>query len=442
VSELPTGRPDFASSGDDDELLRDGLVVLDDDPTGTQAIAGVPVVIDISAPGLAQVFAGEPTSIYVSTNTRALSANDAGARLRRIVTSVREAWPKAHFIMRGDSTLRGHVGEEFLSVKDGATNTLVLVPAMPSGGRLTLDGEHYLVRGGLRLPVHMTEYGRDADFSYRSSNLIRWLAERTAGHFDPAGGVLVDLASLRSGGSDAVEHAIAGSCAKGRPTAVVLDAASDNDIALIAAGVRSAFLARLPFAIRSAPPLAALLAGRAASGLATVPSGCDRALVVAGSYVPTTTRQLAEFDKSHPGVTVVADIDALINDGEKEKGRLADGVVRAWRRGPVAAVMTPRGVPADKSLLDRGLTVAEGLAQTVARLEPAPDVVIAKGGITSAVVASRLGPPTAWAVGPVAPGVALWDLGAHSRTRWLVVFAGNVGEDSTLSDLVATVTSE
>lgn len=442
VSELRTDHLGAASPEDEDQLLRDGLVVLDDDPTGTQAIAGVPVVIDISGPGLAQALAGKPRSIYVSTNTRAFPPDKAGARLGRIVASIREAWPNAHFIIRGDSTLRGHVGEEFLSVKDSATNTLVLVPAMPGVGRITLDGEHYLVRDGVQRPVHMTEYARDADFSYGTSNLMRWLAERTEGRFDPADGLLVDLATLRSGGSDAVQEAIAASCAKGRPAAVVVDAATDNDIAVIAAGVRSAFLARLPFAIRSAPPLAAALAGRATSGLATLPSGCDRALVVAGSYVPTTTRQLAEFDKSYPGVTMVADIDALINSRERERDRLADGAVRAWQRGPVAAVMTPRGVPADKSLLDRGLTVAEGLAQMVASLEPAPDVVIAKGGITSAVVASRLGPPTAWAVGPVAPGVALWDLGAHSRTRWLVVFAGNVGEDGTLSNLVARVTSE
>jgi uncharacterized protein YgbK (DUF1537 family) len=441
VSGIPTGQLGAASPEDEDHLLRDGLVVLDDDPTGTQAIAGVPVVIDISGPGLAQAFAGKPTSIYVSTNTRAFPPDKVGARLGRIVASVREAWPNAHFVMRGDSTLRGHVGEEFLSVKDDATNTLVLVPAMPGAGRLTLDGEHYLVRGDVQQPVHLTEYGRDADFSYGTSNLLRWLEERTEGRFDPADGLLVDLATLRSGGSDAVQEAVAASCAKGRPAAVVVDAANDNDIAVIAAGLRRCFLAGLPFALRSAPPLAAALAGRAASSFVPLPSGCGRALVVAGSYVPTTTRQLAEFNKSYPGVTIVADIDALIESPESERDRLGNAVLDAWHRARVAAVMTPRGVPADKSLLDRGLRVAEGLARTVASLEPAPDVVIAKGGVTSAVVASRLGPPTAWVVGPVVRGVALWDLGASARTRWLVVFAGNVGEDSTLSDLVATVTS-
>ena len=150
MSEVRTERLGPAALEDEERLLTDGLVVLDDDPTGTQAIAGVPVVIDISGPGLAQAFAGKPASIYVSTNTRALPADKAGARLGRIVASIREAWPDAHFVMRGDSTLRGHVGEEFLSVKDSATNTLVLVPAMPAGGRLTLGGEHYLVRAGAR----------------------------------------------------------------------------------------------------------------------------------------------------------------------------------------------------------------------------------------------------------------------------------------------------
>jgi uncharacterized protein YgbK (DUF1537 family) len=422
---------------DDDELLNAGLVVLDDDPTGTQAIAGAPVVVDISGPGLAEAFSCAPTSIYISTNTRALSGVAAGSRLTQVVSSVRAKWPEARFIMRGDSTLRGHVGEEFMAVRGPRVTTLVLVPAMPGAGRLTLGGHHYLVRDGVRQPVHLTEYACDADFSYATSSVLGWLAERTAGYFDPADGVVVDLEALRATGGAAVRDAIAMATDKGRPAGVVLDAGSEDDLAVAASGIRQAFLEELPFALRSAPPLAASLARRSAAGLVPLPSGCRRALVVAGSYVATTTRQLAALESSYPGATVVVDIEALLERPEAEQRRLLDAMSAAWARSPVAALTTPRGVPADKSLVERGLLVAGALARAVSSVSPAPDVVVAKGGVTSAVVASRLGPPVAWAVGPVVPGVALWDLGAGAKTRWLVVFAGNIGQDGTLAELLA-----
>ena len=64
-------------------------------------------------------------------------------------------------------------------------------------------------------------------------------------------------------------------------------------------------------------------------------------------------------------------------------------------------------------------------------------VVIAKGGITSAVTAREgLGARVARVLGPVCPGVARWRLA--DGTDYLVV-PGNVGDENLLLELVAGI---
>ena len=88
--------------------------------------------------------------------------------------------------------------------------------------------------------------------------------------------------------------------------------------------------------------------------------------------------------------------------------------------------------------MEAGERIAHNLARVVAAVEPAPATVLAKGGITAAVVARvGLGARSALAVGPLVDGVALWRLdGPAGRTIPYVVFPGNVGDDRTLLDVV------
>ena len=106
------------------------------------------------------------------------------------------------------------------------------------------------------------------------------------------------------------------------------------------------------------------------------------------------------------------------------------------RRG-VAVVATSR--QRDPALVDAASQrrVASALAR-VARLVPA-GVVIAKGGITSAVTALEgLGARSARVVGPIAPGVSLWQIAGGPA---YVVVPGNVGGPRLLVELVSSIVS-
>src|SRR5271169_6344529 len=74
------------AAGDDFERVRQlvrasrtKLVVLDDDPTGTQTVHGVDVLADWSVASLAAALADPRPCFYVLTNTRSLPAPAAAA---------------------------------------------------------------------------------------------------------------------------------------------------------------------------------------------------------------------------------------------------------------------------------------------------------------------------------------------------------------------------
>ena len=410
-----------------------GFVILDDDPTGTQEVQDASVFMEADGAAIAAALAAEGAA-YVLTNTRAFGADRARETVRDVVRAVTEHAPDARFILRGDSTLRGHVLAEYQGYRDtlasDAAPVLVVVPAMPDAGRVTRAGVHYLVRDGLAEPLGETEYSRDPVFGYRSSSVLEWADERSDGCFPASNGVRLDLDALRREGPDAVVEAIARAASRGGPAVFAPDAETWADLEIIAAGVQASTEALV---VRSAPSLAAVLAGRRADRfIAPRPSG--GVIVICGSHVPTTTRQLTEIERRHPGTGIEADLAVLDSDApDAEIARLASAADDLIGRGGVAVIMTPRALDPARSALTSSVRIAENLARVLHAVRAPSLAVVSKGGITSAVVA-RIGfqASSARILGPVARGVSLWEMGGE---RQLAIFPGNVGTDAALADL-------
>jgi uncharacterized protein YgbK (DUF1537 family) len=230
--------------------------------------------------------------------------------------------------------------------------------------------------------------------------------------------------------------------ARGRPAALVPDAERLEDLELIAAGLRDAVTAGALVVVRCAPALAGVLGRATASGHVPPPSRGGGVLVVCGSYVPTTTRQLAALVAAQRIDPVEADVEALAATGaDAEVARLARASSESIAGRGLALLATPRTRPAGTDNLVAGERIASGLARVLQHLDPRPSVVIVKGGITSAVTLHEgVGATEADVVGPILPGVSLWAATWRDGTPVdYVVVPGNVGDERLLAELVQQV---
>jgi uncharacterized protein YgbK (DUF1537 family) len=167
-------------------------------------------------------------------------------------------------------------------------------------------------------------------------------------------------------------------------------------------------------------------------------------LVVIGSHVGLTTRQLAALRDGRPDVRIVElHVAQLLGDAPAELDAVVADVVSGLGEGDVVLHTSRTLVRADTAAesLRIARTVSAGLVEVVRRVlaERPPRFVIAKGGITSSDVATDgLQIRRAIVRGPMLPGiVSLWEpVEGPARGIPYVVFAGNVGDDGSLLDVV------
>ena len=423
------------------------IVVLDDDPTGVQTLAGVRVLLSWDAARVRAALDERP-SVHLITNTRALAAERVQPLVAAAARTSLEGVPGAVLVLRGDSTLRGHLLEEYLGVREVVAPeswpVLLLVPALPSAGRVTVGGVHLFERDGQRLALHETEYARDGSFAYSSARLVEWADERSGGLFSADASRELHLEALRAGGADVVTEELVVLAEAGVPAALAPDAETAGDLGAIADGYRAAIAGGVDVIVRCAPTFVGVLTGTAARTRVPAPVASDGVLVVCGSYVPQATRQLEHLVGLYPGSLVEADVVALAGDDpSREIARLATEASRRLLDTGLAVVSTRRERPPGLTTLDAGERIAARFARVVAGVAPRPSTIVTKGGITSAMTLSDgVGAEEAEVVGPIEPGVSRWQTRWHDgRPLAYVVVPGNIGDDGVLTRLVGALRS-
>lgn len=430
------------------------VVVLDDDPTGTQTSQNVPVLLQWSVPLLTEELNKKPDVLFILTNSRSLDegaainlAAEIGKNLKEAVrVTGREIIP----ISRSDSTLRGHFPAEvdaLVIALDMAETVWLLLPAFVEGARFTVDDIHYIVEQGRLTPVSETPFAADATFGYSHSDLKEWVEEKSGGRMKAANVVSFSIADIRVGGPQVVGEKLL-SC---RPGAVaVVNACSSRDIEVFVMGVLLAEKLGRKFIFRSSATLVPIRAG--------LPSGLPYAvektavplfgvLVVVGSYVPKTTRQLNYLLKTADVKSLEADVSILLQESATLDylHSLVSEADRLLSEGKDVVLYTSRelltGEDGGRSL-EINRKVSEFLVRFVKGLNVRPAWIISKGGITSNDIASKgLGAEKATVLGSIIPGVPVWQLDGSSKFPALryIVFPGNVGDDSALARVFSSI---
>ena len=427
--------------------------ILDDDPTGTQTVADIPVLTHWDTATLRAEFDQPHAGCFILTNSRGLPAENSRSLHRHLGRNLKAAAGERSFslISRSDSTLRGHFPLETDVLADvfGAFDLVLLTPFFEAGGRFTINDVHYVSEAGQLVPAADTPFARDSVFGYKHSALPAWVEEKTAGEVAADDAVSLSLSLIRREGPAGVTRAL---LAAPTGSVVVVNAVSQADMEVVAAGVLATETAGRRVIARSAAAYAAARLGQRPPpllrGPELTPSTPHGGLIVAGSHVPKTTAQLNCLRAQHDLTAIELSVEDLLYRKSREVV-ITEAVTTmnaALQAGRDVLVFTSREVVTSsdaKTNLEIGADVSRALIKVVQGVCASPRFLIAKGGVTSSDVATEaLGVKRAMIRGQIMPGVPVWMLGSETRFPGLgyIVFPGNVGDDQALADTVTKLT--
>lgn len=429
------------------------VVVLDDDPTGTQTVHGIPVLTEWSTASLRAELQSDLPAFYILTNSRSLPPARACERSAAIghnlVQAARTAGARFVLVSRSDSTLRGHFPGEL----DALCATLgrsfdgwILCPFFQEGGRVTVDNVHYVQQAEQLVPAAETEFAKDAAFGYRSSHLPQWVEEKTGGRVREKDTRSISIEDIRRGGPQRITQMLLTAAEK---RIFVVNAADYRDLEVMVLGLLAAEAAGRTFLYRTAASFVRVRAGIASRPPVTASElnlgGDAGGLIIAGSVVPRTTRQLEKLLQARADIAGhKADIRRLLDESLRadECRRLAASIDRALQNGNTALVYTsrrPLAASDAESSLTAGQQISAALVSILRQVSTRPRYLVAKGGITASDVATGgLQVKRAMVAGQIIPGVPVWQPDAESRYPQLplIVFPGNVGDDGSLLEVV------
>lgn len=447
------------------------LVVIDDDPTGTQTVHDIELLTTWNRQTLAEALQNEPRLFYLLTNSRSMPESDA-VRLnhetaQQLAAASEET--KIGFVVasRSDSTLRGHYPAEIQALASGFTSSggdsfdgHLVVPAFFEGGRYTINDTHYVAtptaNSDTLRPASETSFARDSVFGYRTAYLPVWIEEKSSGRWRADQVMSIGLELIRQGGPDAVSsklQTVEGSIP------VVINAAGYGDLAVVVLGLLMAEAAGKRFLYRTAASFVRLRGAierkplLEAKEILRNTQSVEGGIVVVGSYVPESSAQLENVLTLSQVIGIELPVERVIRNAaesktiSREAGQQLEAAIRAGR---VGVLYTSRRLVTSANRaenLEIGNKVSHALIAALREVKSRPRFVIAKGGITSHDVAQKaLGAAQARVLGQLFPGVPVWRLESGPQSRFegvpYIVFPGNVGGPESLMQAVKLLSGE
>ncbi len=426
------------------------IIVLDDDPTGSQTVHGCLLLTRWDEATLREAILDESPLFFVLTNTRGMDAARAAAVTREVCRNLSRALgalaARGHpvnpiLVSRSDSTLRGHypVETDVIAAELGPFDAHFLVPAFFEAGRITRGSVHYLVVDGREVPVHETEFARDSVFGYRHSFLPDYVEEKTGGRI-PASRVERFLLADVRGDIRARLLALEGNAC------CVVDAEKQADLDHFCRQLQAAAGEGRRFLFRSAASLLTSLAALppqpvAPDAMAAYVRGGRPGAVVVGSHVRKTTEQLEALLREPGTVPLEVDVDRLERERATMLEEILERAAAAHAAGGTAVIYTSR---TERTFADTAVRLAFGervsdfLMDIIRGLPESLGFLISKGGITSNDTLARgLALRSSRVVGQILPGCSVVRCPAdHPRYPDLpvVIFPGNVGDAGALAE--------
>ncbi|MGI2909395.1 four-carbon acid sugar kinase family protein [Tolypothrix sp. VBCCA 56010] len=426
------------------------IIVLDDDPTGSQTVHSCLLLMRWDVETLRTGLQDDSPIFFVLTNTRSLPPESAASVTKEVCHNLKLALKTEEIndfliVSRSDSTLRGHypIETDVIAAELGPFDAHFLVPAFFEGGRITRDSIHYLIIDGVPTPVHETEFARDSVFGYHYSYLPKYVEEKTQGRIKADAVERFLLADIRAGSLERLMKLTGNQCA-------VVDGETQADLNRFAQDVLSAASQGKRFLFRSAASILTALAALptqaiAPENMAAYVRGSKPGAVIVGSHVKKTTQQLEKLLQADGTLGIEVNVQRLLDESNQSATLLSEileSTQAAHNAGKTPVVYTSRQELSFKDVktrLDFGEKVSSLLMDIVRGLPSDIGFLISKGGITSNdVLSNGLALTTARLLGQILAGCSMVITPSdHPQFPNLpvVLFPGNVGD----ADALATI---
>ncbi|MDH5601280.1 MAG: four-carbon acid sugar kinase family protein [Gammaproteobacteria bacterium] len=433
------------------------IIVLDDDPTGSQTVHSCLLLTRWDVETLKQGLTDSAPLFFVLTNTRGMSATDAADLTREVCVNLREALKQLSaqgndinpmLVSRSDSTLRGHypVETDIIAEELGPFDAHFMVPAFFEGGRITLDSVHYLVVDGKPVPVHETEFARDSVFGYSHSYLPDYVEEKTAGRIKATEVERFVLADVRGDSISRLQALKDNQCC-------VVDGESQDDLNHFCSQLMQAAANGKRFLFRSAASLLTALAQLppqpvAADKMREYVRDAKAGAVIVGSHVSKTTQQLNHLLQQDGIQGIEIDVAKIAGQRDTLLSDITHIAEECHAKNITPVIYTSRTelqFDDQQARLAFGEQVSAFLMDVVRNLPETIGFLISKGGITSNdVLSDGLALTTSRVVGQILAGCSVVRC-PHDHPRYpdmpVVIFPGNVGDESSITTAVKRLTA-
>lgn len=427
---------------------RPKIIVIDDDPTGSQTVHSCLLLLKWDVATLKQGLLDDSPIFFILANTRSLTPTEAERTTLDVCNNLKQALAATNtqdylVVSRSDSTLRGHypLETDVLAAELGPFDAHFMVPAFFGAGRVTIDSTHYIESDGVRTPVHKTEFASDSVFGYTHSYLPDYVAEKTSQKITPNQVKRFTLDVIRQDTTDQL-------MALDNNVCVAVDAQEQDDLDRFSQDLLAVASQGKKFLFRSAASLLTSLAALppqsiAAAMMSRYTRNNQPGVVLVGSHVQKTTRQLNHLLQQPGVVGLEVDVVRLKEDASQSGDMVAEiltQVQTVYEQGKTAVVYTSRQELTFGDVATRlafGEAVSNLLMDIVRGLPSDVGFLISKGGITSNDTLSKgLALTSARLLGQVIPGVSVVTTGGdHPQFPNLpvVLFPGNVGGDDAVA---------
>lgn len=426
-------------------ILSDLVGIIADDLTGANDTAlqfhlkGASTKILLDSSCSPKIKAG--TEVWaLSSESRNVSVEEALTRVKNTVKTLSENFSFDYFYKKIDSTLRGHIAQETLTILNILEyDAAIIIPAFPQEGRITVGGYH-LAKG---VPIGRTEMAIDPHSpiteSHVPSLLKSQLGEEHAEIVDT-----IDLKTVMNGAGPILMR-INELIDSGKKL-IIADATSITDIEQIALAIKKCDKKILPTGTAAGAQVLAKywLAGIEKENT-KIELGNLPKLIISGTATQITANQIKKLEQSDD-YNNVNFIPLTINDIlEGINENIINRIISNLKSGVTVCVHTSDIISnfdgfsedsfnAELTKDKLAYLITDYLAELTQKITKKTDLIlITLGGETSYKCCKAINSNELQLIDEVAPAISLC---SDINQKWIITKSGNLGNSNTLIEIL------